>query len=490
MIRVAALFAGPLLFAAAVLFPAPGTLTDPAWHVAGVAVWMATWWLTAVVPLEATALLPIVLLPLLGIAPLPEVTARYADPIIFLFLGGFLLAATLERWDLHKRFALATVKSVGTDAPRVVLAFMLAAAVASMWISNTATVVMMLPIAMAVIPGGSMDRRTAGPKGHPPTRRSADPHGGFPTALMLGVAYGASIGGVTTLIGTPPNAILAGAASDLLGREISFSSWLAIGLSVSIPMFIVCWFLLVRLFDVRGHVPGLADAVQREHGKLGAITGGERFVLAVFALTALAWVFRLPKTMGPLRIPGLADVLPGISDPAIAIAAALVLFVVPLPRSRFPTALDWNSARKVPWGILLLFGGGLALAGAFESSGLTEWLGGRLEGLRGAPLIVVLLATAVLFVLLTELTSNTATAALGMPLMLGVAQGVGVAALPLMATAALAASMAFMLPVATPPNAIVYGSGAIRPADMARAGLGLNLAAIVIITLVIRLWMP
>ncbi|MFQ6047440.1 MAG: SLC13 family permease [Gemmatimonadales bacterium] len=503
MIRLAALFLGPFLLLVTALAPAPGSLTEASWRVAGLAGWMAAWWLTAVVPLEATALLPIVVLPLAGVAPVGDVTVRYADPIIFLFLGGFLLAATLERWDLHRRFALAAVRGIGTDAPRVVLAFMLASAVASMWISNTATTLMMLPIAGAVIAGRtsgglkaggatlarmpiSTDRPTSR-SGVVPSGGGAEAEGGFPTALMLGVAYGASIGGVATLIGTPPNAILAGAASDLVGREISFSSWLALGFPVAIPMLAGCWLLLIRLFRVRGTVAGLAQSVDREHRRMGTMSGAERFVLLVFALTALAWIFRLPKSIGAARIPGLADLWPGISDPAIAIGAALVLFVVPLPGARFPTALDWESAKKIPWGILLLFGGGLALASAFESSGLTEWLGGRLEALHGAPMIVVLFATSALFVMLTELTSNTATAALGMPLMVGVAQGVGMEALPLMVAAALAASMAFMLPVATPPNAIVFGSGAISSADMAKAGIGLNLLAMIVITLVVSL---
>jgi sodium-dependent dicarboxylate transporter 2/3/5 len=357
----------------------------------------------------------------------------------------------------------------------VVLAFMLVSAFASMWISNTATTVMMLPIAMAVAAGG----RLHGDHGR--SQAVAD-RGGFATALLLGVAYAASIGGVSTLIGTPPNAILAGAASELLGEEVSFASWMAIALPVAIPMLAGCWLLLVMLFRVHGTVPGLSEELDREHASLGRISGGERFVLVVFALTALAWILRAPKTIGALRIPGLADVVPGISDATIAIGAALVLFAVPLQQQRFRTALDWESARKVPWGILLLFGGGLALAGAFETSGLTEWLGGRLAGLRGVPLPLVVLATATLFVFLTELTSNTATAALGMPLMVGVAAGLDLAPLPLMTAAALAASMAFMLPVATPPNAIVFGSRAVCSKDMARAGIGLNFLSIAIIT--------
>ncbi len=461
-----ALTIGPAWFVLTLLLAAPGALSAAAWHTAGLAGWMAVWWLAAAVPLEATALLPIALLPVLGVAPLTDVTASYADPIIFLFLGGFFMAATLERWGLHKRFALATVRTVGTGGPQVVLAFMLASAVASMWISNTATTIMMLPIALAVV------------------RAAEDQGGGLSSALLLGIAYAASIGGVSTLIGTPPNAIFAGAARELLGADIGFAEWMALALPVAIPMLIGCWALLVWLFGVRGEVPRLSEYVARERTALGPMLGGERFVLGVFACTAAAWILREPKVIGKVRVPGIADLLPGISDAGIAITAAVVLFVIPLPRQRVRFALDWESARRVPWGILLLFGGGLALARAFEVSGLTEWLGLQLIGLRGVPLPVVVAVTATLFVFLTELTSNTATAALGMPLMVGVASGLGVPALPLMVTTALAASMAFMLPVATPPNAIVFGSGRITSAQMARAGVGLNFMSIAIISLV------
>jgi sodium-dependent dicarboxylate transporter 2/3/5 len=478
---------GPLLLVFTLLVDPVGGMSEPAWRVAGLAAWMATWWLTGVIPLEATALLPVVLLPLIGTRSIREVTASYADPIIFLFLGGFLLAVTLERWELHRRFAVATVRRVGTDAPRVVLAFMIASAVASMWISNTATAVMMLPIAMALV-GGRADGRTGG-RGSETTddaeRQTPTHSAGFPTALMLGIAYACSIGGVATLIGTPPNAILAGAASELIGHEISFAGWMVVGLSISIPMLACCWLLLITLFRVRGEVPGLKSTLEREQSEFGALSGGERFVLGVFVCAALAWILRAPKTIGDFRIPGLSDYVPGLSDSAIAIAAALLLFAIPLPRARFRTALDWDTARGIPWGILLLFGGGLALAGAFQSSGLSDWVGGRLAAMQGVPLPIVILTTAAVFVFLTELTSNTATAALGMPLMVGVAQGLDIAALPLMTAAALAASMAFMLPVATPPNAIVFGSRAIRSKDMARAGVGLNLLSITIITLVV-----
>jgi len=464
-----ALAVGPAWLLVTLLVQAPGSLPEPAWRTAGLAGWMALWWLTGVVPLEATALLPIVVLPLVGVTDLADITASYADPIIFLFLGGFFMAATLERWGLHKRFALATIRGVGTGGRQVILAFMLTSAVASMWISNTATTIMMLPIALAV------------------ARAAGDESGDMPTALLLAVAYGASIGGVSTLIGTPPNAIFAGAARELLGTDIGFAEWMGLALPVSIPMLFCCWLLLVWFFRVRGKLPGLATYVEREHAGLGRMTGGERFVLVVFACTAAAWIFREPKVIGAVHVPGLADVLPGISDAGIAIAAAVVLFAMPLYRQRSPFALDWESARRVPWGILLLFGGGLALARAFEVSGLTHAVGGLLGGLRGVPTPLVIAATAALFEVLTELTSNTATAALGMPLMFGVAGGLGIEALPLMMAATFAASMAFMLPVATPPNAIVFGSGRVSSHQMLRAGFRLNAMSVAIITLI--LWL-
>ncbi|MCZ6917357.1 MAG: DASS family sodium-coupled anion symporter [Gemmatimonadetes bacterium] len=469
--------AGPMLLLLTAVLAPPVGMSAVAWRVAGLAAWMALWWLTAIIPLEATALLPIVLLPLLMQRPIGEVTASYADPIIFLFLGGFFLAATLERWDLHKRFALAAVRIAGTDAARVLLAFMLASAFLSMWISNTATAVMMLPIATAVTSG--IGRSTDGPDA---------PHSGLPVALLLGVAYSCSIGGVATLIGTPPNAIFAGAARQLLDIDMGFGRWMGLGLMVSVPMLAGCWFLLVRLCGVKGHVPELDEMLEREGAMLGPLAGAEKYILAVFIATASAWVFRAPKLIGDVRIPGLADLVPGLTDTGIAIGAALLLFVIPLPQARYGVALNWESAKRVPWGILLLFGGGLALAAGFAESGLTEWIGGRLQGLQGAPTLVIYLVTAAMFVFLTELTSNTATAALGMPLIAGAAGGLGVEPLPLMAVAAIASSMAFRLPVATPPNAIVFGSGRLQVSDMMRAGWWLNVAAIFVITFAVALW--
>jgi sodium-dependent dicarboxylate transporter 2/3/5 len=470
--RLLVLLAGPLALALAVVLPAPASLTEPAWRVAGLAVWMALWWLTTVVPLQATALLPLVVLPIAGVGTVETVAPSYADPVIFLFLGGFLIAAALERWELHRRFAAITLRVVGGSPRRVVLAFLLATGFLSMWISNTATALMMLPIAAAAV-GPADGAEVAG-------------RSGYTIAVMLAVAFGASIGGVATLIGTPPNAIFAASARELAGVEVTFASWLPVGLALAVPLTAACWLILVTVFRVPR--AGDSSAGAPLDAPRARLDPGEKLVLAVFGLAALAWVVRTPKAIGSVRVPGLTDLVPGLSDPAIALVAALLLFVVPLPRSRFRTGLDWETARAVPWGILLLFGGGLTLAAAFESSGLSEWIGARLQGLAGFPLPAVIATTAALFALLTELTSNTATAALAMPVVAGAAGGLGVAATPLMLATALACSMAFMLPVATPPNAIVFGRGGMRVGDMARAGVLLDAIAVALITVVVSLW--
>jgi sodium-dependent dicarboxylate transporter 2/3/5 len=476
VIRRLALLGGPLALLLTVWLPPPAGLAHDAWRVAGVAAWMALWWLTEAIPLEATALLPLVLLPVLGGESFGKVASSYADPIIFLFLGGFLIAAALERWELHRRFAFATLRLVGARPRRVILAFLVMTAFLSMWISNTATAVMMLPIAAGV---AGLERGG--------TIELAEPKRGFSIALLLAVAYGASIGGVATLIGTPPNALLAANARTLVGYEISFASWLPTGLSITIPLLAASWVILVLLFRVPRAAPGLLNepAEQSSRPPLGL---GEWFVLGVFGLAALAWILREPKELGSLRVPGLSDVVPGLTDSGIAIGAAMLLFAVPLPRAHHRFALDWETARGISWGVLLLFGGGLALAGAAETSGLAGWIGGKLAALGGMPLPLILAFTALLFALLTELTSNTAVAALAMPLLAGVAGPLGVPPIPLMIAGAVACSMAFMLPVATPPNAIVFGYGVLRIRHMLRAGILLDLVAVVVIAVVVSLW--
>jgi len=307
---------------------------------------------------------------------------------------------------------------------------------------------------------------------------------------MLGVAYSASIGGIATLIGTPPNAIFAGTLRTMTGREMGFAEWLAVGGPVAVIMLFICWVLLVRvLHRVRGRFGEIAKHLAVEKAALGGWSWGERITAMVFVLAASAWIFREPKLIGDVMIPGLSTFLPGISDAGIAVAAALLLFVIPVSVGNRAFALDWETAEKVPWGILLLFGGGLALASAFDSSGLAHWLGGGFEKLGDVPDAILVSMVALFFILLTEFTSNTATATMGMPVMASVAAAVGSEPVYLMATAAIASSLAFMLPVATPPNAIVFGSGSITAGQMARAGIRLNLVGVLVITAVMFLWM-
>ncbi len=467
------LFAGGIVFLVMLATPAPAGLGLEGWRTAAVAVLMAVWWMTEALPIPATALLPLALFPTLGVLSAAAASAPYASELIFLFMGGFLLAVTMEKWGLHKRIALRIMAWVGTGPNRLVLGFMLATAFLSMWISNTATAAMMLPIALAV---GEMLRPQDAEEGVY----------NFGVALMLGVAYAASLGGVATLIGTPPNAVLAAAASELLGREIGFVQWMGVGVPVSMVMIPAAWLLLTRVLHPPGDLHGDAAAIiQTERDALGSPSRGEKLTGLVFALTALAWVLRAEKTIGGVTIPGLQTLMPNLRDSTIAMAAAVVLFLLPageLRRGEF--CLDWKTARRIPWGVLVLFGGGLSLAVAMEQSGLAAWIGGVVAALSSVPGWVVVAAVATLIVFLTELTSNVATTSMAMPVMAGAAAGLGMEPLLLMTTAALAASMAFMLPVATPPNAIVFSSGYLTIPQMSRAGFLLNLTAIVTITLV------
>lgn len=471
------LFLGTLGFAVVLALPAPADLSPAGWRTAAVALLMAVWWITEAIPIPATAMLPLVLLPALGILDMKAAAAPYANDLIFLQMGGFLLALAIERWGLHRRMALAVVAAVGGGPRRLVLGVMLAAAFLSMWISNTATTALMLPIVMAVVS----------------LLRPADRRGPFElgVCLLLGLAYAATIGGVTTLIGTPPNAVLAAQASELLGREIGFLEWMAIGVPLAALLLPLVWFLLTTWLYPPGDLRGDAQRViAAERSALGPVSRGERTVAVVFGLTASAWILRAPKDLGGWTLPGIQSFAPAIRDSTIAVAAAVALFLIPVDFRRGVFALDWHHAKRIPWGVLVLFGGGLSLAHAMAESGLAAWIGAHVSGLRGLPTWLVVTLVAALFVFLTEITSNVATATMAMPIMAGAATGLGIAPLALMATAALSASMAFMLPVATPPNAIVFGSGEVSIRQMLRAGLALNLLAIVAISLVTVLLVP
>ncbi|EWY39551.1 anion transporter [Skermanella stibiiresistens SB22] len=460
---------GFLLFAVMLMLPAPAGMSEPAWTVAAVAVLMAAWWVTEALPLAATSLVPLVAFPLLGVATPREAAVPYADPLIFLFLGGFVLGLGLQRWNLHRRIALTIISWVGTQPSRLVGGFMLATAFLSMWVSNTATAVMMLPVALSVIALIERDRSAGGqaPE-HAVGRRN------FAVSLLLAVAYGASIGGLATLIGTPPNALLAAYMARTYQVQIGFAQWMVVGVPLVVVMLGLAWLLLTQVVfrTPAGAIKGAMSAVSGEIAGQGPMTRPEKLVGLVFIVTAAAWILR----------PLLSGVVPGIDDTVIAIASALLLFVIPSGSDKGGFLMDWDTARKLPWGVLLLFGGGLSLASAISDSGLAEWLGQMLGLLGSWPVILVMLVATLAVIFLTELTSNTATAAAFLPLVGSVAVGIGLDPFMLTVPVALAASCAFMLPVATPPNAIVYGSGNLTVADMAKAGVYLNLISTVLIT--------
>ena len=440
---------------------------------------MAVWWISEAIPIAATALLPVVLFPFLGVMSTGETTVSYAHHLIYLFLGGFLIAITMEKWNLHRRIALQTIRVVGVSPRRMILGFMLATAFLSMWISNTATAMMMLPIGLAVI--GQFSRMQGDHQSEEGCSEDNENH--FGIGLMLGIAYAASIGGVATLIGTPPNAILAGMVEKLYGISISFADWMAFGLPLSITMLAITWLYLTRLAHPCGldAIPGAKQLIGRELNELGPISRQEIWVLLIFSTVALAWIVR-----GFVDLPYLEMV----NDSSIAMAGALLLFIIPSNLRRGEFLLDWRTAKGIPWDIIILFGGGFALAQGFSESGLTEWIASQLTALEGMPLIVLVGAVTLAVIFLTEVTSNTATATLVIPLMGAMAQAMGLNVFALMVPAAIAASYAFMLPVATPPNAIVFSSRYVSIPQMARAGLWLNMIAVVLITLFVFFMLP
>jgi sodium-dependent dicarboxylate transporter 2/3/5 len=450
-------------------------MSPAAWSVAAVAALMAIWWITEALPLAATALLPIILFPVLGVMSTATTTTSYANHMIFLFMGGFLIAMALQKWNLHKRIALHTIQLVGVSPSRIVLGFMVATAFLSMWISNTASAMMILPIALAVISKLALKNSpVVDAQGKTPA---------FGTALMLGIAYSASIGGVATLIGTPPNAILGGVLENMYQQRISFAAWMGFGVPLSLLMLAIAWFYLTRIAYpvVDQTITETTDIIRKELTALGPMSRQEICVAAVFATVAIGWIIR-----GLIDIPGMVDV----SDASIAIAGALALFLIPSDFRKKEFLLDWQTAVKLPWDILILFGGGFALAKGFSDSGLTQWVVTQLSILHGTNQLVLVLVVTLVVIFLTEVTSNTATATLILPIMGALAEAVDVQPMSLMVPAAVAASYAFMLPVATPPNAIVFSSRCITVPQMVRAGLWMNLLASIVITAFAVLLLP
>ncbi len=466
--------------ALALWFLLPETVGHNARLTAAIAGLMATWWMTEAIPIPATALVPLVAFPLFaqpiaadGAEPKPltfsQVGASYGNATIFLFMGGFFIALAMQRWNLHRRIALGVLRIMPNSPGAMIAGFMIATAFLSMWVSNTATAVMMLPIGMSVL---TLVNEATGKSST--TSVTEIVQSKFGTALMLGIAYAASLGSLGTLIGTPPNTFLAGYMAETQGVSISFVGWMAVGVPISAVFLVITWFLLVKvLFKPEiSEIPGGNELIRKELDRLGPISSGEIRVLCVFILTALAWI----------TIPLIFE-KPPIDDAGIAMASGLLLFLLPAGAERGVKLLDWQSAKELPWDVLLLFGGGLALSSMFEKSGLTKVIGDMAAGMAGVPLILVIavLAGAILF--LTELTSNTATGATFIPVAAGIAMGMDVNVLLFAAPVALAATCAFMLPVATPPNAVAYGSGYVTIGQMVRGGIWLNLIGIVLITL-------
>jgi len=486
---------GPSLFLATILLtPSDDALPFGAVVVLAATLWMATWWITEAIPIYVTALLPLAIFPLLGVTDIRETSASYADPIVFLFLGGFLIAKAIEKTGLHKRFALTMLRIFGTRPKYIVAAFMIVTGFMSAWMSNTATTLLMLPIAVAVISQFSNSPILNARKKEM-----------FATCLLLSIAYSASLGGVATLIGTPPNAIFASLAQSLADVEVNFTQWMFVAMPISAVSLFVVWWYLTNFGAKVTDIPSLTeekDQIESELAKLGRMAKNEKVMMAVFAATATAWISR-----------GLVwkDALPMVDDSMIAIAAALSLFIIRVPKvkqrleSQIDTSndfdmtsnndadalLDWKTAVKIPWGVLILIGGGLALANGFASTQLDDWIAGQLMFLGQTPhLIIIIFAIVAVTVFSGEIISNTATAALFIPITASLAVSLGIPPVYLMAPVAVATSYSFIIPISTPPNAIVFSTGHVTAAKMARAGLPLALIGVGIVTLLTSVLVP
>ncbi|SFR53622.1 SLC13 family permease [Maribacter stanieri] len=469
--KLLGLILGPILFIIIHFFFHPVGLSEQANAVLASTIWIAVWWITEAIPIAVTALLPLVLFPLSGGLELSATSGSFGHKYVFLYMGGFIIAIAIEKWNLHRRIALNIINLIGSDVRKIILGFMVATAFLSMWISNTATSVMMLPIGLAIIKQLEDNPKTA-----------EDENKTFGKALMLAIAYSASIGGVATLIGTPPNLVLAGVVLDTYGYEITFMQWFAFGLPISIILIFICWKYLTKYafkFKQKSF-PGGKEEIKRLLSNLGKISYEEKVVAFVFALTAFCWITRSFL---------LQKILPGLDDTIIAIFFAIVLFLIP-SKKKGDQIINWEEAVKMPWGIILLFGGGMALAKGFEVSGLAVWIGSQMTSLAGLPIIILILVLIAAVNFLTEITSNLATTAMLLPVLAPMALTIDVHPFVLMVGAAVAASCAFMLPVATPPNAVVFGSGYLRIPDMVSKGFFMNVISIIILTFFVYFVLP
>ena len=470
------LWLGIAAFALLLAFPVdPGNVA--ASRLAAVAALMAIWWMTEAIPLVATALFPLVLFPLLGILPGRETAPVYINSSIILFIGGFMIAVTMQKWNLHRRIALAIIEVVGGGPARIVLGFMIAAAFLSMWISNTATAVMMVPIALAIV---LQVEERLGDRAH-----------SFTVGLMLGIAYGCSVGGMTTLVGTPPNLAFV-RIHELLFPEapsIAFGQWLVVALPAGALLLVIAWLVITQImYRAPKDIAVAKSVIASERERLGPIAFEERAVLAVFATAALLWVFRVDLTLGPVTVPGWSNLLPWprfVDDGTVAITVASLLFFIPARKGG--RVMEADVVLKLPWNVVLLIGGGLALAVGFQRTGLAGLIGGQFQAAGALPPFVLILLICFAITFLTELNSNTATTEMILPILASVGVLAGIHPLLLMIPATMSASCAFMMPVATPPNAIVFGSNRLTIAEMARAGIILNVCGVLVIASVVYL---
>ncbi len=469
------LFLGPLLFALVAFFFSPEDLSYEGKMVLAVTLWVATWWITEALPIPATSLLPIVLLPVTGALEGAKVTASYGDPNVFLFLGGFVIAIAMERWELHRRIALTIISFVGTSTSNIVLGFMLATGFISMWVSNTAAVMMMLPIGTAITYQVSQALKNS-------KESFADEELKFNKALLFAIGFSGSIGGLGTLIGTPPNTILAAIIKELYGYQISFAEWMLYAMPVVLVLVLVTWLYLTKVaFPIKlKHIPGGKELIRNEKKKLGSIRYEEGMVLVVFLLAAFMWITRTFLWQ---------DIIPGINDTMISIGAAILLFMIPA-KNVGGRILDWGASKELPWGVLLLFGGGLAIAAGFKETGLASWIGNQLVVLNGLHFIVIIIATTGIVLFLTEITSNTATATMILPALGALALALDIHPFALMVPAAMAATCAFMLPVGTPPNAIIFATGKIKIIEMVKTGFWVNIFALILIVVATYFLLP
>lgn len=449
-----------------------GPFTDSALRLtAATAVLMGAWWMTEAIPLAATALVPLVVFPLSQVVGFGDISSSYAEPTIYLFMGGFILALGLQRWNLHRRLALQVVLWVGTKPKQLILGFMIATGFLSMWVSNTATAVVMLPIGMSVL---HLTAETVG--GHANQKR-------FATALMLAIAYAASIGSLGTIIGTPPNTLMAAYMSNTFDISIGFFDWMIVGVPLAVVFTILAWLVLITIFKPEmQEIPGGRELIRKELDDMGRMSRAEITAGLIFLLATLSWIFI------PLMTSWF-DWDVKIADAAIGMTAAMLMYIIPVDK-KGTRVMDWEHTKEMPWDVLLLFGGGLALSAMFSNSGLSLWIGEMAKGLEALPIVLLVFAVAALILVLTEFTSNTATAAAFLPIMGGVAIGIGLTeaadinVMLLVVPVALAATCAFMLPVATPPNAIAYGSGYVTIGEMIKGGFWLNVIAVFLTTLV------